>query len=118
MRNDNMAYGGFIISKNILSGKPVRFSYREKSNRKELNGWTIYSCDDDEHYISNPDNFLIVGEKTIKEFAPKLLEIFNAPFGTDLCWLYEEFVPGYIRFIGFFDLKENREITIKEILGD
>ena len=118
MSDANIVYGGFIISKNILSGKPVRFSYREKTNKKELNGWTLYSCDDDESYISNPDNFLIVGEKTIKKYAPKLLEIFNAPFGTDLCWLYKEFVPGYMKFIGFFNLQENRKTTIKEILGE
>ena len=41
-----------------------------------------------------------------------MLEIFEAPYGTDLCWLYEEGVH-----VGFYDLVEEREITIEEILS-
>ena len=40
-----------------------------------------------------------------------MLEIFNAPYGTDLCWLYEEDVH-----IGFYDLINEKEISIEEIL--
>ncbi len=31
---NNEDYGGFVVSKNILSGIPVRYSYREKSSIK------------------------------------------------------------------------------------
>lgn len=39
--------GGFIISKNVLSGKNIKYTYREKSSIPQLNGWTIYFIDDD-----------------------------------------------------------------------
>ena len=43
--SDN-AYGGFVISKNVNKDRPIRYSYREESSLPQLNGWTIYSCDD------------------------------------------------------------------------
>lgn len=111
-------YGGFVFSKNLLLGKPVRFTFRERSDIPKLNGWTIYSCDDDDDYIANTDNFQIVGSDTIKKYCPMLLKIFNAPYGTDLCWLYKESKLGFVKFIGFYDLKRDCETTIKEILGE
>ena len=38
MKIDNNLYGGFVVSKNVLGGIPIRYSYREKSSIKELNG--------------------------------------------------------------------------------
>lgn len=111
-------YGGFVFSKNIMLGKPVRFTFREKSSISALNGWTLYSCDDDDEYIANPDNFQIVGKETIKKYAPMLLKIFNAPYGTDLCWLYKENKFGLMMFVGFYDLKQECETTIQKILGE
>lgn len=110
-------YGGFIFSKNILAGKPVRFTFREKSEISYLNGWTLYSCDDDEEYISNSENFQIVGEETIRKYAPMLLKIFQAPYGTNLCWLYKEHIPGFLTFVGFYDLNRECETNVKEIIG-
>ena len=112
MHINDSAYGGFIISKNVNKGRPIRYSFREKSAIPELNGWTIYSCDDDEAYVNNSNNFIIVGASTIYKLAPVLLEIFDAPYGTDLCWLYE----GNVH-IGFYDLVRDKETTIPEILG-
>lgn len=109
--NDS-AYGGFLISKNITrNGKKIRFTYREQSNVKELNGWNIYSIIDDEEYIKDPNNFEIASATTIYKIAPIMLELFDAPYGTDLKWIYKENVH-----IGFFDLKNNKEISIDEIL--
>lgn len=108
---DDTAYGGFIISKNVNRGRPVRYSFREESAISELNGWTLYSCDDDESYVNNPRNFVIVGASTIYKLAPVMLEIFDAPYGTDLCWLYQDNIH-----VGFYDLISDRETTIDEIL--
>lgn len=41
-----------------------------------------------------------------------MLEIFEAPYGTDICWLYEEDVH-----VGFYDLVRDRETTIEEIIN-
>lgn len=83
MVNDD-AYGGGIVSKNVIAGKPIRYSYREKSNISQCNGWTIYSCEDDE-YVNNSNNFQILGATSILAIAPVMLAIFEAPYGTDLC---------------------------------
>lgn len=112
MQINNSAYGGFIISKNVNKGRPIRYSYREKSSIAQLNGWTLYSCDDDDEYVNSTNNFIIVSATTIYKLAPVMLEIFDAPYGTDLCWLYEKNTH-----IGFYDLINNKETTIEEILG-
>jgi hypothetical protein len=111
MKIDDGAYGGFIISKNVELGRPIRYSYREESSIPQLNGWTIYSCDDSDEYVSDSDNFVIVGASSIYKLAPVMLEIFDAPYGTDLCWTYEGDTH-----VGFFDLTEEKDTTIEEIL--
>lgn len=110
---NNELYGGFIISKNIThNGHMPKYTYREKSSIKQLNGWTILSNIDDDQYANNPDNFEIVSATTIYQFMPMFFSIFDAPYGTDLCWLYKEDVH-----VGFYDLKKEKEITIDEILN-
>ena len=110
MKINNNDFGGFIISKNVLKKTPIRYSFREKSEVAELNGWNFYSVEDDE-YVNNPDNFLIVTAETIFQISQIAFEIFEAPYGTDLYWFYEEDVH-----VGFYDLKEDRETTIEQIL--
>jgi hypothetical protein len=112
MKIQNNDYGGFIVSKNIMNGEPIRYSYREESAIPQFNGWTLYSIKDDEEYVNNSDNFVVLSASSIFEIAPVMLEIFDAPYGTDICWLYEKDVH-----IGFYDLKEDRETTIEEILN-
>lgn len=111
MEINNNDYGGFIVSKNIVSGVPIRYSFREKSSILQLNGWNLYSMNDDDEYVTNSSNFVILSAESIYKIYPVLLEIFDAPYGTDLCWLYEEGVH-----IGFYDLAVDRETTIDEIL--
>ena len=41
MEINNDDFGGFIVSKNVIDGKPIRYTYREKSTIPQLNGWTI-----------------------------------------------------------------------------
>ena len=111
MKINNSAYGGFLVSKNIVSGKPVKYSFREKSSIQQLNGWNLYSTEDDEEFINNSDNFVVLSAESVSKLAPVILEIFDAPYGTDLCWLYEDGVH-----IGFYDLVADKEITINDIL--
>lgn len=111
IKNDD--YGGFIVSKNILIGEPIKYSFREKSKFPEFNGWTLYSIRDDEEYVSEGDNFVILNATSVYEIAPIMLEIFDAPYGTDICWLYED-----DNHVGFYDLIADRETTAEEILVD
>lgn len=109
---NNDAYGGFMVSKNVINGRPIRYTYREESAIPQLNGWTIYSCDDTDEYVNDPSNFQIVSAETIYKIAPMMLQIFDAPYGTDLCWMYEK-----NKFSGFYDLANNRDTTIELILN-
>lgn len=109
---NNNDFGGFVVSNNILDGKAIRYSYREESAIPQLNGWTLLSIEDDEAYLANSKNFTILGASSIEKIAPVMLEIFEAPYGTDLCWLYEEGVH-----VGFYDLVKDRETTIEEIVN-
>lgn len=112
MENINDAYGGFVVSKNILKGVPIRYTYREKSTIPQLNGWTLLSEKDDDEYLNIAGNFVILNVQSIYSLAPQMIEIFDAPYGTDLFWIYEKDVQ-----IGFYDLNTEREITIDEILN-
>lgn len=106
-------FGGFVISKNVMAGRPIRYTYREKIEVGNFNGWNIYSCDDDDEYVSNPNNFEIVSATTINNISPIMLELFYAPYGTDVCWMYDK--KG--NHIGFYDLIKNEDTTLEKILG-
>lgn len=112
LKINNSDYGGFIVSNNICNGSPIKYSYREKSIIQSLNGWTFYSDLDTDDYVDDPGNFTILDAASMVELAPIVLEIFDAPFGTELCWLYEEGVR-----IGFSNMKTNEKVTIEEIVN-
>ena len=109
---DNSEYGGFITSKNILAGVPIRYTFREPSSIQQFNGWTLLSEKDDDEYYGDPNNFVVLSAESIYKLAPVMLEIFYAPYGTDLFWQYERGVH-----VGFYDLKADCETTIADILG-
>ena len=109
---NNSQYGGFLLSKNVFNGLPIGYTFREESELAPLNGWTIFSSRDDDDYVNDPQNFEIVSAQTMFSIAPVMAEIFDAPYGTDLAWMYEEGVH-----VGFYDLTAGKEVTIEEILG-
>lgn len=56
-----------LVSKRILEDrqKPM-WMYREQTARVRDSGWRIFSSDEDENYLNNPKNFmLITGEQMI-----------------------------------------------------
>lgn len=108
----NDTYGGFVVSKNVLNGVPIRYSYREKSSIPQLNGWNILSEIDDDEYVNCSDNFSIINAESVYKIAPQMFEIFEAPYGTDLFWRYEESVH-----IGFYDLVKDCDTVIEKILN-
>ena len=65
----------------------------------------------DDEYVKNPNNFVIINAQSLLKLVPQLLEIFDAPYGTDLFWLYKKGVHT-----GFYDLKTERQVTIEEIM--
>lgn len=106
---DNIQFGGFIISKNItINGAKAKWIFRQKSSISQCNGWNIYSENDDQNYISDPNNFEIVSAETVSIFVPEVLKIYNLPYGTDLTLKYNNGV-----FVGFVDTKTGTDISIK-----
>ncbi|WP_141546335.1 immunity protein Imm33 domain-containing protein, partial [Bacillus toyonensis] len=53
MKVNSSDYGGFIVSKNVVAGKPIRYTFREKSEVPQLIGWTIYSSEDNDEYVND-----------------------------------------------------------------
>lgn len=107
---DNSLFGGFIISKNITrNGVKAKWIFRQESLISQCNGWNIYSENDDQQYISNPNNFEIVSAETISKFIPELLKIYNLPYGTDLTLKYNNGV-----LTGFVDTKTGKDISLNE----
>lgn len=105
---DNSYFGGFIISKNITqNGVKAKWIFREESSIKVCNGWNIYSENDTQEYVINPDNFEVVTAETILKFVPELLKIYHAPYGTDLTIKYNNGV-----FAGFIDTKTGKDISL------
>lgn len=112
MEINNIAYGGFIVSNNVIKGYPIKYTFREKSEISQLNGWTLFSEIDDDDYVNNSNNFTILSAESVFKIAPVMIEIFDADYGTDLCWIYEEGVHT-----GFYDLKVNGNVTIEQIVN-
>ena len=48
---------------------------------------------------------------TLFTIVPVFYELYEAPYGTDICWMYEKGV-----LTGFYDLVNNEETDIKRIL--
>jgi hypothetical protein len=111
MNFNTEAYGGFLVSKNITLGYPVKYTFREESSIQQLNGWYLYSEIDDSDYVGNPDNFVILSADSVYELAPLMLQFFDAPYGTDLSWEYKD---G--KLLDFVDLTTNQHISIEKIL--
>lgn len=109
---NNDKYGGFIVSKNILNGNRIKYTFREKSSISKLNGWTLYSEIDDEDYVNDPNNFLILTAESVVQFSSIILDIFDEPYGTDLCWIYNG-----NNLVGFYDFVLDKELCIEEMIN-
>lgn len=110
---DDSAYGGFVVSDNVLAGVPARFAFREPSGVPDLNGWTVYSDADDDAYVNDANNFTVVTASTLVRFAPALIDAFDAPYGTDIALLYDE--GG--NFSGYWDNEGECEVSLEQVLA-
>jgi hypothetical protein len=86
--------------------------FREESPFVHLNGWYLFAVEDDDELVKDPENFVILDGAEIRGLAPAVLDIYNAAFGTEVSWIYEEGVHS-----GFYDLKNECMTTVEEILG-
>jgi hypothetical protein len=90
--------GGCIVSKRILDGEyPLRWCYRDQSTNPVDNGWRFISAVDDEEYINNPDNNVVVDFNTVAAIEPAVIAIYDMPVGTDLELVHN--ADGSMQFI-------------------
>lgn len=105
-------YGGFIVSKNVNAGKKITYSFREKSSIPNLNGWTLLADEDGDDCFDDPHNFTVVGMQTILRLAPVMMALFDAPYGTELAWTYQN-----NEHTGFYDVVHQCSTDMEYILN-
>ena len=69
-----------LVSKRVLEdGELVRFLYREGPDEDADSGWRIFSGDEDEDYVENPDNFRTCPIEKILNMDESLAEVLKYP---------------------------------------
>lgn len=81
MENKKM---GYIYAPHSLvkEKKKVRFMYREKPDNDQDSGWRVFSGDEDQSYIDNPDNMGIYSAEEIVKVDPDIQKYLDMPLGT------------------------------------
>lgn len=77
--------GACLATKNVMSGAGrVRWMVREESQAPSDNGWRIFSDIDDEAYLHDASNFVIVDFNEVCAIEPALIGIWDFEVGSDL----------------------------------
>lgn len=59
-------FGYVLVSKMLISGNhKVQFMYREMPDNPQDSGWRFFTGDEDDDYISDPENFAVYDINTI-----------------------------------------------------
>lgn len=116
MNINNDAFGGFIVSKDIIdNGAPIYNIYRIEPKQPGLNGWAILSKKSFDNFGNNDLQLeAVYTAQSLFSVQPIMLELFDAPFGTDVVFIYPQDntkIP-----IGFWDLNKDCEIDFDQIL--
>ena len=77
--------GGSVLSRNALDGKaPIRWAIREEQMDPVDNGWRFLSAIDDDEYLSDAANMVVVSFNTVVGIEPAVLPLLYFPVGTDV----------------------------------
>lgn len=77
--------GGSILSRNALDGRaPIRWAFREGQANPVDNGWRFLSAIDDDAYLADPANMVVVDFNTVVAIEPAVLPLLRLPVGTDV----------------------------------
>lgn len=68
----------------VVEGRPVGYLYREEPGNEAGadSGWRFFAGDEDEDYLSNPENSGVYALNTLCNYSPDVLELLRAPYGT------------------------------------
>ena len=75
---------GYVILSNLIAqGRAkVGFLYRENPDNKLDSGWRMFSGEEDEAYIENPDNFGMYDSTKVLDIDPSIESLLNSPIKT------------------------------------
>jgi len=77
--------GGSLLSRNALDGKaPIRWAFREEQANPVDNGWRFLSAIDDDEFLSDSANLVVVSFNTVVRIEPAVLPLLYLPEGTDV----------------------------------
>lgn len=76
-------FGYVLATKMLVDGKKrVRFMYREHPDNDQDSGWRFFCGDEDDEYVSIPDNIAVYDINTILAFDKSIVPYLNAAIGT------------------------------------
>lgn len=77
--------GGCVVSKRIMERTAqLKWMVREDPVEAEDNGWRFLSADDDDAYLEDPDNLMVVDFNEVADIEPAVLPVLNLPVGSSL----------------------------------
>lgn len=71
-----------VSKKCLIPGSAVRWMYRVSGDREQDSGWRLFAGDEDNEYLSNPNNTRLMNVYYILDLDPSLLEPFKREEGT------------------------------------
>ena len=78
-------FGYVLATKMLVDGRRrVRFMYREKPDNPQDSGWRFFCGDEDDAYVSNPDNIAVYDINTILAIDKSVLPYLSSAVGTAL----------------------------------
>lgn len=75
-----------VITKSLFKGETtLKWFFREKNiNNKSDSGWRAFGLSDNQDYINNNDNHIVVSINTLIDIEPAVLSVIDFPVGADL----------------------------------
>ncbi len=75
---------GYIIASNevMKNGKPIGYFYREQPDEEDDSGWRVFSGEESQEYVDNPDNFFMYNASTIVKFEPAIAQYLGYEYPT------------------------------------
>lgn len=75
-------FGFVMASKMLVEGaRKVRFMYHQEPDNLQDSGWRFFCGDEDDEYVSNPDNIAIYDINTILALDKSIIPYLNAAQG-------------------------------------
>lgn len=76
-------FGYVLVPKIVVDeGRKIKFMYREEPESTHDSGWRMFSGDEDQEYVDNPDNLGIYDINTILTIDADIESYLDAAYGS------------------------------------